>query len=169
VRFVPVSPAEPATAALLDAYFTERAAGFPVPGGYRVARPDPAAFLPPDGVFLRLDEEEGDEAGTAGGTTVGCGGLRRLADDEHGRRLEVKHLFVTPSARGRGLGAVLLDELERRARSLGAATLVLDTNRSLLAAGGLYRRAGFVPVAAYNDNPNATDWYGKRLSTDPTG
>jgi GNAT superfamily N-acetyltransferase len=163
VRFVPVSPAEAATAALLDAYFAERAAGFPVPGGYRVARPDPAAFLPPDGVFLRLD---GVDAVTA---PLACGGLRRLADDEHGRRLEVKHLFVAPSARGRGLGAALLDELERRARSVGAATLVLDTNRSLLAAGGLYRRAGFVPVAAYNDNPNATDWYRKRLSTGPTG
>lgn len=165
MRFVPVSPAEPLTAALLDAYFAERSAGFAVPGGYRVARPDPAAFLPPDGVFLRLDEDDGD--GGTGGTPLGCGGLRRLADDPHGPRLEVKHLFLTPPARGRGLGAALLGELERRARSLGAATLVLDTNRSLVAAGGLYRRAGFVPVPPYNDNPNATDWYGKRLTTGP--
>jgi GNAT superfamily N-acetyltransferase len=76
----------------------------------------------------------------------------------------VKHLYLTPHARGRGLGSALLAELERRARELGAATLVLDTNRSLLAAGGLYRSAGFVPVPPYNDNPNATDWYAKRLS-----
>jgi GNAT superfamily N-acetyltransferase len=159
VRFVPVSPAEPATAALLDAYFAERAAGFPVPGGYRVARPAPDAFLPPDGLFLRVDGEHG--------TPLACGGLRRLADDEHGRRLEVKHLFVAPQARGRRLGAALLAELERRARGLGAATLVLDTNRSLLAAGGLYRSAGFVRVPPYNDNPNATDWYAKRIG--PSG
>jgi GNAT superfamily N-acetyltransferase len=161
VRFVAVSPAEPATAALLDAYFAERSAGFAVPGGYRIARPDPAAFLPPDGVFLRLD---GDDH-----RPLGCGGLRRLADDEHGRRLEVKHVFLTPAARGRGLGTALLNELEHRARSLGAATLVLDTNRSLVAAGGLYRRAGFLPVPAYNDNPNATDWYAKRLGPDAEG
>jgi GNAT superfamily N-acetyltransferase len=158
VRFVPVSPAEPATAALLDAYFAERSAGFAVPGGYRVARPDPAAFLPPDGLFLRLDGDDG--------TPLGCGGLRRLPDDEHGRRLEVKHLFVSPPARGRRLGAALLAELEQRARGLGAATLVLDTNRSLVAAAGLYRNAGFVPVPPYNDNPNATDWYAKRLGPD---
>lgn len=155
MRFVAVSPAEPATAALLDAYFAERADGFPVRGGYRVARPDPAAFLPPAGLFLRLDGDEDQP--------LGCGGLRRLPDDEHGGRLEVKHLFVTPAGRGRGLGAALLAELERRARDLGAATLVLDTNRSLVAAGGLYRSAGFLPVPPYNDNPNATDWYGKRL------
>jgi len=159
VRFVPVSPAEPTTAALLDEYFLERSAGFAVPGGYRVARPDPPSFRPPDGVFLRLDGDDG--------APLGCGGLRRLPDDEHGRRLEVKHLFVAPGARGRGLGAALLAELEHRARALGAATLVLDTNRSLVAAAGLYRRAGFLPVPAYNDNPNATDWYGKRLATEP--
>jgi GNAT superfamily N-acetyltransferase len=156
VRFVPVSPAEPSTAALLDAYFAERSAGFAVPGGYRVARPDPAAFLPPDGLFLRLDGDDG--------APLGCGGLRRLPDDEHGPRLEVKHLFVAPGVRGRRLGAALLAELERRARSLGAATLVLDTNRSLAAAARLYRSAGFVPVPPYNDNPNATDWYAKRLT-----
>jgi ribosomal protein S18 acetylase RimI-like enzyme len=159
VRFVPVSPAEPRAAALLDAYFAERSAGFAVPGGYRIARPEPAAFLPPDGVFLRLDGDDG--------TALGCGGLRRLSDDEHGRRLEVKHLFVAPEARGRRLGAALLAELERRARSLGAATLVLDTNRSLTAAAGLYRRAGFTAVPPYNDNPNATDWYAKRLEPEP--
>lgn len=156
MRFVPVSPAEPATAALLDTYFAERSAGFAVPGGYRVNPPDPRAFLPPDGLFLRLDDDAG--------TPLGCGGLRRLADDEHGRRLEVKHLFLAPEARGRRLGSALLGELERRARDLGATTLVLDTNRSLLAAGGLYRSAGFESVPAYNDNPNATDWYAKRLT-----
>lgn len=154
MRFAVVSPDDEATAALLETYFAERATGFPVRGGYRVAPPDPAAFLPPDGVFLRLDAE----------APVGCGGLRRLADDEHGRRLELKHLYVAPEARGRGLGRALLDELERRALAQGAATVVLDTNRSLKAAGGLYRSAGYLPVPAYNDNPNATDWYAKTLT-----
>ena len=76
----------------------------------------------------------------------------------------MKHLYVVPAARGRGLGRVrLLGALEEHARAAGAATLVLDTNRSLEAAGGLYRSTGFVPVPPYNDNPNATDWYGKAL------
>ena len=75
----------------------------------------------------------------------------------------MKHLYVVPAARGRGLGRLLLDALEEHARAAGAATLVLDTNRSLEAAGGLYRSAGFAPVPPYNDNPNATDWYGKTL------
>ena len=155
MRLSTVPPTEPVTAGLLAAYFAERAAGFPVPGGYRPATADPGAFSPPAGVFLRLDDEDG--------TPVGIAGLRSLAPDAAGPRMEVKHLYIVPGQRGRGLGRLLLDELERRARRAGAATLLLDTNRSLEAAGGLYRSAGFVPVEPYNDNPNATDWFAKPL------
>jgi GNAT superfamily N-acetyltransferase len=154
MRFRAVAPTEPDTAPLLAAYFAERAEGFPVPGGYRPATADPAAFQPPAGVFLRLEED---------GRALGIGGLRSLPADPSGPRMEVKHLYVVPAERGRGLGRLLLAELERRAREAGAATLLLDTNRSLEVAGGLYRSAGFVPVEPYNENPNATDWYAKPL------
>lgn len=155
MRLVPGSPTDPAGAGLLADYFAERAAGFPAPGGYRPATADPAAFAPPQGVFLLLEEDDG--------TPIGCGGLRTIAPTPDGVRMEVKHLYLAPAARGRGLGRRLLEALEAAARKAGAATLVLDTNRSLEAAGGLYRSAGFVPVPPFNDNPNATDWYAKPL------
>ncbi|MGN6741847.1 MAG: GNAT family N-acetyltransferase [Amnibacterium sp.] len=155
MRLTPVSPADPVPAGLLAEYFAERAAGFPTPGGSRPATADAAAFAPPAGVFLLLAEDDG--------TPLGIGGLRTLPATDAGARMEVKHLYVVPAARGRGLGRRLLTALEERARAVGAATLVLDTNRSLEAAGGLYRSAGFHPVEPYNDNPNATDWYAKRL------
>ena len=154
MRVIPTSPDDPATSALLDAYFAERAAGFPVAGGYRTVRPDARAFAEPDGVFLRIEDDDG--------TPLGCGGLRPLPD-QPGRTLEVKHLFVTPAARGRGLGRALLTALADAAQQRGATRLVLDTNRSLGAAAGLYASSGFVPVEAYNDNPNATDWYARAL------
>ena len=156
MRLVPVSPTDPVPAALLADYFAERAAGFPTPGGYRPATADPVAFAPPQGVFLLLEDDDG--------APLGCGGLRTIAPTTEGARMEVKHLYVAPAARGGGLGRRLLEALEAAARDAGAHTLVLDTNRSLTAAGGLYRAAGFVPVAPFNDNPNATDWYGKPLT-----
>jgi GNAT superfamily N-acetyltransferase len=112
-------------------------------------------FEPPDGVFLvvRGDDEE----------PVGCGGIRRLPDGPAGIRYEVKHLFLEPATRGRGWGRLLLDELERYARGWGAVELVLDTHHTLEAAGGLYASSGFVTIEPYNDNPNATRWYGKTL------
>jgi ribosomal protein S18 acetylase RimI-like enzyme len=75
----------------------------------------------------------------------------------------VKHLWLAPAGRGRGEGRRLLAELERRAIGFGAGELVLDTNASLEAAGGLYRSSGYVDVEPYNANPNATNWYGKRV------
>jgi hypothetical protein len=41
---------------------------------------------------------------------------------------------------------------------------VLDTNASLEAAGRLYRSQGYESIQPYNENPNATDWFRKRLS-----
>lgn len=148
-----VSPADPDVHALLEEYFSMRTDSFPG-GGYSTTFPDPAAFVPPAGVFLAIDED---------GVAVGCGGVRRIADGEAGIRYEVKNVFVLPTGRGRGWGRLLLDALEDEARRLGAAELVLDTHHSLTAAAGLYASSGFVAIPPYNDNPNATRWYGKRL------
>ena len=154
MRVIETTPDDPPTAELLRAYFAERVDGFPA-GAYRVASPDPAQFLPP-GVFLRIEQDDG--------APLACGGVREIAPHE-GRRMEVKHLYVAPAARGSGIGRRLLARLEAHAKAQGAAWLVLDTNRSLVAAAGLYASAGFEPVAPFNDNPNATDWYAKRLVT----
>ena len=87
-----------------------------------------------------------------------------IEDGPDGPRYEVKHLYLDPSTRGRGWGRVLLERLEAQAREWGAADLVLDTHHTLEAAGGLYARSGFTAIEPYNDNPNATRWYGKQLS-----
>lgn len=139
--------------ALLAEYFGMRAASFP--GAYRPTFPDPAQFEPPEGVFLIVEDDEGQP--------VGCGGIRRIDDGPAGRRYEVKHLYLRPQTRGRGWGRQLLDALERRAHQWDATQLVLDTHHTLEAAGGLYARSGFVLIDPYNDNPNATRWYAKTL------
>ena len=160
VRFIETAADAPQAHELLTEYFAARAAAFPAGGAYRPTYPDAAAFVAPDGVFLVV-EDEGVEAG--GRAAVGCGGIRRIADGPAGPRYEVKHLYLDPSTRGRGWGRLLLDELELRARAWGAAELVLDTHHTLAAAGGLYASAGFEAIEPYNENPNATRWYGKRL------
>jgi len=144
--------------ALLREYFTSRELGF-TGGTYTTTFPKPEQFVPPAGVFLVV--EGTDLAGEP--ADVGCGGIRRIDGEGETVRYEVKHLWLQPHTRGLGYGRALLAELERRAREFGATELVLDTNASLEAAGGLYRSTGFVNVAPYNDNPNATDWYAKRL------
>lgn len=141
---------------LLSEYFRSREIGFAHQDVvYTTTFPDPSAFVAPAGVFVVVTDD--DEA------PVGCGGIRLIADGPHGRRYEVKHLFLRPQTRGRGWGRLLLDDLERRARDLGAGELVLDTHHSLEAAGALYAKSGFVETEPYNDNPNASRWYSKVL------
>ncbi len=148
-----VSADEPAARALLTEYFAMRAEGFP--GQYRPVFPDRAVFEPPAGVFVVVVDDDG--------AAVGCGGIRRVGDGPAGVRYEVKHLYLRPETRGRGWGRMLLTELERQARRFGAAELVLDTHHTLAAAGSLYAASGFTEIEPYNDNPNATRWYGKLL------
>ncbi|MEP6479317.1 MAG: GNAT family N-acetyltransferase [Rhodoglobus sp.] len=151
-----------AALALLTEYFSFRRESFPATmGEYKATFPTPEDFVLPHGVFLVVEGEglDGDAA------DVGCGGIRQIEPGAAGLvRFEVKHLWIRPFARGGGLGRALLAELERRARELGAEELVLDTNDSLDAAGSLYRSTGFTSIAPYNDNPNATTWYGKVLA-----
>ncbi len=147
----------PAAHELLAEYFESRAVGFAEQGiAYTTAFPDPAVFTPPSGVFLLVVDDDG--------TAVGCGGIRRIPDGPAGIRYEVKHLYLRPETRGRGFGRLVLEDLERRARERDAAELVLDTHHSLEAAAGLYASSGFTAIEPFNDNPNATRWYGKLLT-----
>lgn len=144
---------------MLTEYFTSRELGF-VGGRYRVVHPDAAMFQPPAGVFL-LVRDDADRV-------VGCGGIRRLADDaDSGVRYEVKHLWLREETRGRGWGRALLADLEARAGEFGATTVVLDTNDTLTEAGALYRSSGYASVPPYNNNANATTWYAKQLDLTP--
>ena len=155
VLLAPLAADDPRAHALLEEYFQMRADAFPQGQAYRPVFPAASVFTPPAGAFLVLVDDDGADAG--------CGGIRRVEEGPAGVRYEVKHLYLQPRTRGRGWGRILLDALEGRARAFGAAELVLDTHHTLEAAGALYARSGFTAIEPYNDNPNATRWYGKVL------
>jgi ribosomal protein S18 acetylase RimI-like enzyme len=111
---------------------------------------DEEEMRPPAGLFLMA---------TIRGEPIGCGALK-FHDDEP---TELKRMWVAESARGLGLGRRMLIELENHAKSHGATTLRLETNKSLAEAISLYRSAGYVEVAAFNDEPYAHHWFEKQI------
>lgn len=140
---------DPEATSLLDAYETELRSIFTERSSQRAAN-HPEDFRPPTGVFLLLRDA---------GRVLGCGGVRRL-DVAVG---ELKRMYLDPEARGIGLGARLLRELEARAADLGYRTLRLDSRLELTAALRLYRAAGYHEIAPYNDNDDAQTWMERSL------
>ena len=77
---------------------------------------------------------------------------------------EVKRLFVPPAARGRGLGALLMGELEHLASEHDLSVLRLDTRHDLVEARRLYAALGYEEVPAFNDGGYAEHWLAKPLT-----
>ena len=86
------------------------------------------------------------------GANVGSVFLVQARDDTTQAPLEgvaqLRMLLVEPAARGLGLGQRLVAECERFARQAGYRKIVLWTNSLLLAARGIYTKAGYRLVAS---------------------
>lgn len=64
---------------------------------------------------------------------------------------EVKSMFTAPGARGRGVAAALLRQLEDCARAESLPLLRLETGEALASAIRLYERHGFRRCARFGD------------------
>ncbi|APU15199.1 GNAT family N-acetyltransferase [Actinoalloteichus fjordicus] len=94
-------------------------------------------FAPPNGVFL--------VAAGSDGIALACGGWRAAGSTT----AEVKRMYVTPAARGRGIGRRLLAALEQDACLHGMTKVILETGVSNHAALALYTACGYARVEPY--------------------
>ncbi len=81
-----------------------------------------------------------------GDRAVGC-----VALVDNWKYGEIKRLFVDQSARGLGLGKVLVRELEAQARDIGLKVLRLETGPELKAAVAVYRSLGYRQRKRFGD------------------
>ncbi|MBC7760258.1 MAG: GNAT family N-acetyltransferase [Candidatus Saccharibacteria bacterium] len=95
-----------------------------------------------------------------GATVLGCAGMRVRPGDIG----EVTRVFVEPAARGKGVGRLLMKELERKSRELGLHALRLDTRTDLVEARSLYASLGYIEGEAHNTDPYANHWFRKELA-----
>jgi ribosomal protein S18 acetylase RimI-like enzyme len=93
---------------------------------------------------------------------LGCVALRPIAPDGC---CEMKRLYVSPQARGLGLGKALVDAIVTEATRIGYREMRLDTLATMGEAISLYRKAGFLPIGPYYETPVAgTIFMGRRLT-----
>jgi GNAT superfamily N-acetyltransferase len=93
------------------------------------------------------------------GEPVACGGLREL---EPGIG-EIKRMFVTARARGRGHGRRLLGELEAIAAQAGHRRIRLLTTEVLVEARALYASAGYEVATRFRIDGRTDYWLEKTL------
>ena len=114
---------------------------------------DDIAPVAPDAVWVLVRDDAG--------SPVACGAVQPWSwtvAGAPGDVGEVKRMYVVPSARGRGLSRLVLDELVAASHERGWTSLVLETGTEQPEAMGLYASYGFVLEGAwgpYRDDPRS--------------
>ena len=121
-------------------------------------------FAPAERIFATEDAFAGDDSAWIvaylDGSPVGCAGLRTLAPGVG----EIKRMFVTQRARGRGLGRRLLGALEARAAAAGHTHVRMLTTPMLREACALYAAAGYTETERRELGDRPTEiWLEKTL------
>jgi putative acetyltransferase len=76
---------------------------------------------------------------------VGCGCFKKF--DTH--TVEIKRMFVSANERGKGIGALIMLELEKWTVESGFKNLVLETGTEQPEAVHLYKKLGFNIIPCY--------------------
>jgi ribosomal protein S18 acetylase RimI-like enzyme len=113
----------------------------------------PGVYAPPTGTVL-----------LANPGPLGCVALRKLPEDG---ACEMKRLYVSPNARGTGLGRSLAVAAIEAATRIGYRTMRLDTLPGMDAAQALYHSLGFEITAPYYDTPVVGTVFMRRALSPP--
>lgn len=81
------------------------------------------------------------------GRIIGCAGIAQLENYE-GNVCELQKMYLLGEARGRGLGAKLMEVCLDRAKDFGFESCYLETMPYMKAAQKLYQKAGFEYIDA---------------------
>ncbi len=154
IEIRPVRSDQPPSDALVAAMVAEITRLYRPPDERNAPSATPDELWAPRGTYLVV---------FADGEPVAGGGVKGLEPGV----AEVKRMFVTEPARGRGYARRLLTALEDAARELGHTRLRLDTGPKQPVARALYESAGYRSIPAYNENHAASFWGEKRLDVSP--
>lgn len=101
----------------------------------------------------------------ADGAVIGCVGMMPLPASEAGPGVaELRKMYLSPAARGKGSGKRLLQAAIAWAKAMGLRHIVLDTLNEMSSAIALYTGAGFVRDDAQIRAPRCSRGYRLDLS-----
>ncbi|CAN5742938.1 hypothetical protein BH11BAC3_BH11BAC3_08400 [soil metagenome] len=81
---------------------------------------------------------------------IGCGAFKPFEQQQ----VEIKRMYVLPTFRGKGIGQLILTELEQWASALYYQSCVLETGKKQPEAISLYQKAGYAFIENYGQYKN---------------
>ncbi|HKR06614.1 MAG TPA: GNAT family N-acetyltransferase [Bacteroidia bacterium] len=84
------------------------------------------------------------------GIAVGCGAFKEFDN----KTVEIKRMFVHPNFRSKGVGAVILKELELWASEINYSESVLETGKKQPEAIRLYQKSGYAVIPNFGQYKN---------------
>lgn len=86
------------------------------------------------------------------GTVIGGAGVAPLIGDDSGHVCELRKMYILKSARGLGVGRLLMEACLQKARALGFHTVYLETLDNMHGAKRLYEKCGFKLITGPRGN-----------------
>lgn len=95
---------------------------------------------------------------------VGCGAIKEYSPQS----MEVKRMYTSPEARGKGVASLVLNELENWTGELGYKSNVLETGKKQPEAIALYEKKGYLRIPNYGQYAGIENslCFEKKLLTD---
>ena len=81
---------------------------------------------------------------------IGCGAFKEFDN----KTLEIKRMFVHPDYRAKGIGAIILKELETWAVEINYSESILETGKKQPEAIRLYEKSGYRIIPNYGQYEN---------------
>jgi putative acetyltransferase len=85
---------------------------------------------------------------------IACGCIRVLDDES---TVELKRMFTLKEERGKGIGKILVEELEKWAFELKKKRMILETGKKQEAAIVMYKKIGFSVIENYGEYKGITN------------
>ena len=73
--------------------------------------------------------------------------------------INIHDIFVDPAVRGTGIGRMILERIEARARELNCCRITLEVRQDNRVARGLYRKVGFDQVVVGPERVHMEFWH----------
>lgn len=95
--------------------------------------------------YNKIDKIKHCMVGFSNDQAVACGAIRPIDDES----MEIKRMYVHPSARNQGLATLILQELEAWSAELGYKRCVLETGKKQREAIALYEKNNYTRITNY--------------------